>query len=266
MIINGAIIKEVLLEEIAAVHDPSSKRVCFVQFGNDASSTAFVSIKMKAAAQLGIAADRVHSDAQDTATAAAVLQDAVAQGYDGIVVQLPVPPGIDAQAILNAVPPAMDIDVLGDAAIDAYKKGQSTRLPPVAAAVEAILKLHHVSPVGKRVVIRGKGMLVGQPVMMLFDQADISYDAIDSSMPMDEQLALLQAADIIVSGIGMPHSLTPDMVKEGAVLIDAGTSEQSGKLAGDIDPACAAKASLYTPVPGGVGPITVACLFRNLFL
>lgn len=266
MIINGTLIKEVLLEALATEHAGSGKRVCFVQFGDDAASAKFVAMKMKVAEQLGIAAEHVHSAAQATEAAIAVVQEAVAKGYDGIVVQLPIPAGIDAAAVVNAVPVEMDIDVLSDAAIEAYKKGANKKLPPVAAAVESIFKVHQISPVGKKIVIRGKGKLVGEPVMMLFDQAGVAYDAIDIETPEADQLRLLQHADIIISGIGVPHSLTPDMIKDGVVLIDAGTSEQAGKLAGDIDPACAAKASLYTPVPGGVGPITVACLFRNLFL
>lgn len=266
MIINGTIIKEVLLEELAASAAGQHKRVCFIQFGDDAASTKFVAMKMNVAAQLGVEAEHVQSNVLTTDEAVATVQEAVAKSYDGIVVQLPIPAGIDAEAVINAIPAAMDIDVLSDAAIEAFKKGASKRLPPVAAAVESILKVHQVSPIGKNIVIRGKGKLVGEPVMMLFDQADVPYDAIDINTPEAEQLRLLQHADIIVSGFGMPHSLAPDMIKEGVVLIDAGTSEQAGKLAGDIDPACAAKASLYTPVPGGVGPITVACLFRNLFL
>jgi methylenetetrahydrofolate dehydrogenase (NADP+)/methenyltetrahydrofolate cyclohydrolase len=266
MIINGNIIKEVLMEEMVAISLDVPKRVCFVQFGNDVPSQKFVQIKMKAAQQLGITADYVASDVVTTDQAVAILQEAIAKEYDGIVVQLPLPHGMDSNVIINTIPVAMDIDVLTTAGLAAFQQGRSERMSPVAAAVETILKLHKISPIDKNVVIRGKGTLVGMPVMMLFDRSDIAYSAIDKDTPQSEQEAVLKNADIIISGIGVPHSLTPDMIKEGVVLIDAGTSEQSGKLAGDIDPACANKASLYTPVPGGVGPITVACLFKNLFL
>lgn len=266
MIINGNIIKEVLIEELMPLAEQKKQRVCFLQFGNDSASQKFVAIKMKVATQLGITADVVSSDTQTTVEAMEVLQAVIAKQYDGVVIQLPVPPSMDVQLLVNAIPVAIDIDVLSTAAIEAFQQGRSNRLPPVAAAVESILKLHGISPVQKNIVIRGKGTLVGKPVAILFDRLDIPYTAIDISTPQTEQLELLSNADIIISGIGVPHSLTADMVKEGVVLIDAGTSEQSGKLVGDIDPACAIKASLYTPVPGGVGPITVACLFKNLFL
>jgi methylenetetrahydrofolate dehydrogenase (NADP+)/methenyltetrahydrofolate cyclohydrolase len=266
MIINGTIIKEVLVEEMLPLAQAEKKRVCFVQFGDNPASTKFVAMKMKLAAQLSIEAEHVRSSAQTTDEAIAVLQEAVKKHYDGIVIQLPLPEGMDNEIVINAIPVGMDIDVLTAAGMAAFQQGRTERMPPVAAAAETILKVHNISPIGKHIVIRGKGKLVGEPVMKLFDRMDVAYEAIDIHTPQAEQLALLRNADIIISGVGVPHALTPDMIKEGVVLIDAGTSEQSGKLAGDIDPACAAKASLYTPVPGGVGPITVACLFKNLFL
>jgi methylenetetrahydrofolate dehydrogenase (NADP+)/methenyltetrahydrofolate cyclohydrolase len=266
MIINGNIIKEVLIEELLPLAQATPKRVCFIQFGNSAASKKFVQIKMKTAEQLGIVADYIASDAHTTDDALLVVHKAVAQEYDGIVIQVPLPAAIDTDMLLNAIPIDMDIDVLSMAAIEAFQQGRLKKIPPVAAAIETILKVHNISPAGKSIVIRGKGKLVGEPVMMLFDQADISYTALDIQTPHAEQVSLLQQADIIISGIGMPYSLTPNMIKDGTILIDASTSEQSGKLQGDIDPACAAKASLYTPVPGGVGPVTVACLYKNLFL
>jgi len=266
MIINGSIIKEVLVEEMLPLAEAEALRVCFVQFGDDMASRKFVDIKMKVAATLGIEADYVTENVATTDEAIQLVQEAAAQNYDGIVVQLPLPAGIDAERVLNAIPYEMDIDVLTAMGIEAFQQGRTERIPPVAAAIETILKVYKISLLGLQIVIRGKGKLVGEPIMMLFDRTDIAYDAIDIDTPAADQQALLRDADIIISGVGIPHSLTPDMIKDGVILIDAGTSEQSGRLAGDIDPACAAKASLYTPVPGGVGPITVACLFRNLFL
>jgi methylenetetrahydrofolate dehydrogenase (NADP+)/methenyltetrahydrofolate cyclohydrolase len=266
MIVNGSIIKEALLEEMNPLAQEKKPRVCFVQFGDDAASTKFIGVKMKAAEQLGLVADVVTSGTQTTSEALSVLQEVIEKKYDGIVVQLPLPAGIDSTVVINAIPMEMDMDVLSIAALAAFAHGTSNRMPPVAAAVDVILKLYKVSLADKKIVIRGKGKLVGEPVSMLFDRTQTPYDIIDINTPLAEQQELLQQADIIVSGIGVPHSLTSDMIKEGVILIDAGTSEQNGKLAGDIDPTCASKASLYTPVPGGVGPITVACLFKNLFL
>jgi methylenetetrahydrofolate dehydrogenase (NADP+)/methenyltetrahydrofolate cyclohydrolase len=266
MILDGNLIKEAVLEELATKAEGKHLRVCFLQFGHDSASTKFIGVKMKTAEMLGIHAEQVVSNANNTDEAIVVMEKVIVDKYDGIVVQLPVPAGIDSALVLNTIPIAMDIDVLSDAAMEAFSMGKSMRMPPVAAAIELILRLYKISPTGKNIVIRGKGKLVGEPMMKLFDLTAIPYHAIDINTPEAEQLALLINADIIISGIGVPHALTPDMIKDGAVLIDAGTSEQLGKIEGDIDPVCASKAVLFTPVPGGVGPITVACLFKNLFL
>jgi len=275
MIIDGNIIKEAVMESLTLrqAQGKNQKKVCFVQFGNDVASTKFVGMKMKMAQELGITADHIVSEVTDTVSAIAVVQEVVAKMYDGVVIQLPVPAGIDATTVINTLPVEMDIDVLSTAALMTFAGG-GQRMPPVAAAVALIFKLYGIALDDKNIVVRGKGALVGGPVMMLLERMNVHYEAIDIHTPMEQQLELLINADIIISGIGVAHSLTPDMIKDGVVLIDAGTSEHpsnasqqgSGKLVGDIDPACADKAALYTPVPGGIGPITVACLFNNLYL
>ena len=164
--------------------------------------------------------------------------------------------------VLNAVPANKDVDVLSDGAIEKYEKGELSFVPAVAGAVSEIFKKYKIDFVGKKIAIVGRGRLVGRPVRSFFarEGAEISVinrDNIDSSNALKE-------ADIIVSGAGSPYLIKPYMIKEGVALIDAGTAEKSGKLVGDIDPECKEKASLYAPVPGGVGPITIAILFRNL--
>jgi methylenetetrahydrofolate dehydrogenase (NADP+)/methenyltetrahydrofolate cyclohydrolase len=186
--------------------------------------------------------------------------------YDGIVVQLPLPADIDADMVLDSIPTEYDIDMLSEDAKVQYQKAATMRTAPVAAAVQEILWHEKVILIGKKIVVLGNGRLVGEPIRMLLDRQELPYATIDIETSAHHRLELLQEADIIFSGIGVPHFIAAEMVKEGVVLIDAGTSEQAGKLVGDIDPACADKASVYTPVPGGVGPLTVACIFRNLYL
>lgn len=266
MIINGNDIKELLVAELKGLTAQHKKRVCFVQFGTDAGSTAFVKIKMKFAAEVGIEVTYVQEQVTTTADALRILGEVVEQQYDGIVVQLPLPEGMDTDLVIDSIPTAYDIDMLSEDAKVQYRAATTERTAPVAAAIQEILWHHKIILIGKKIVVLGKGRLVGEPIMMLLDRQDLDYTAIDKETTDGVRLAALQEADVIISGIGVPHSITPDMIKEGVVLIDAGTSEQAGKWGGDIDPACAAKASWYTPVPGGVGPVTVACLFRNLFL
>jgi 5,10-methylene-tetrahydrofolate dehydrogenase/methenyl tetrahydrofolate cyclohydrolase len=117
----------------------------------------------------------------------------------------------------------------------------------------------------KKIVVLGAGRLVGEPVGMWLKRNNVQFDVIIMETEEEEKLRLIKNADILISGIGVPHFIKPEMLKPGVVLVDAGTSEQMGKLAGDIDPSCAEVASVFTPVPGGVGPITVAGLFWNLY-
>lgn len=274
MTINGNEIKEKIIAETLALMSGEKsldsardkKHVCFLQFGNDPASTAFVKMKLALAEKLGIEATIVQKDIATTPEAVLVLAEVIEKNYDGIVVQLPLPAGMDTDLIIDSIPTEQDIDMLSEDAKTQYRNAATERTAPVAAAVQEILWDNKVILIGKKIVVLGRGRLVGEPIAMLLDRQELPYTVIDIDTPADVRASALLEADIIFSGIGIPHSITPDMIKEGVVLIDAGTSELSGKLMGDIDPACADKASLYTPVPGGVGPITVACLFRNLFL
>lgn len=171
----------------------------------------------------------------------------------GIVVQLPLPAHIDAEAVCNAITPEKDIDAIG---------ANTSFRAPVALAVLEILQRADISIHGKRIVVVGEGTLVGKPVANMFRAEGVLPQIVTENTQNPEEY--YKQADIIVSGAGRPHMITPSMIQNDAVLIDAGTSEQGGVLKGDIDPACADKASVFTPVPGGVGPITIAKLFENL--
>ena len=134
-------------------------------------------------------------------------------------------------------------------------------LAPVAGAIEEILERSTIDVRGKKCVVVGAGKLVGAPAAYLMRRlgSDVSVVTLESGS-LDE----LKTADIVILGAGNPGFVTPEMIKEGVVLIDAGTSEQGGKVRGDADPACSEKAALFTPVPGGLGPIAVAMIFKNL--
>jgi methylenetetrahydrofolate dehydrogenase (NADP+)/methenyltetrahydrofolate cyclohydrolase len=189
--------------------------------------------------------------------------DAAATGSDAdaLIVQLPLPEGIDAQAVCDAIPLGKDADVLSTAARKGFERGDTgALLPPVVAAIAEIFKKYNVEPRGKRAVIIGRGWLVGEPAAAWLMQQGARVTTLNRGAKLGQEL---QEADIIVCGAGAPHLVKPYMIKDDVVLIDAGTSESDGALAGDADPECATKCSLFTPVPGGVGPIAVACLFDN---
>ncbi len=193
------------------------------------------------------------------------LLDAIQQSIpvtDAILVQLPLPSNIDMKAVCDSIPIEKDADVLSTAAREKFEKGDADALlPPVAGAIREIFAFGKVEVTGKKAVVIGDGWLVGKPAATWLAQQGAEVEVVNSKTV--DLAAALRAADIIVSGAGDAHIIKPEMLKDGVVLIDAGTSESSGVLAGDADPACAAKCPVFTPVPGGVGPIAVACLFDN---
>jgi len=266
MIINGnAIAKELEEKLVTELLFSTPKKVCFVVFGGNAATEQFVKMKSRVAERVGILAEIKKYPQIKTTEAAVVLVEKIGgEDYDGIVVQLPLTAGLDTQTILDAIPPLKDIDVLGTVAKESYASGKINRTPPVAQAVFEVLESANIKLKGKKIVIIGKGRLVGEPMQLMFKRMKLPFDIIDSKTTLANKLSLLENADIIVSGVGIPHSIKPEMIKKGAVLIDAGTSEQAGKLVGDIDPACESRASVITPVPGGIGPITIVSVLRNL--
>ncbi len=199
---------------------------------------------------------------------------------DAVIIQLPLPEGVDIKAACDAIPLEKDADVLSSTARAKFEKGGSDALlPPVVSAVKKILEFGNVEITGKSAVVIGKGFLVGDPVATWLRQRGAEVTVVDRETA--DLFEALSTADIVVSGAGVPNLITPDMLKQantaeggspdgsfdepfrGVVLIDAATSESNGVIVGDADPACAAKCSLFTPVPGGVGPLAVAYLFDN---
>lgn len=174
---------------------------------------------------------------------------------DGVVVQLPLPNHIDREAVLDVIPADCDPDCFS-------KKRHNNILPPVIGAIDEIAKLHSISFADKNVVILGHGRLVGEPAALYAKEKGAAVTVI--AKESEHAHEHLKNADIIISGVGKPNLVTKEMVKDGVIVFDAGTSEDGGELRGDISVSVADKAALYTPVPGGIGPITIAVLLHNL--
>jgi methylenetetrahydrofolate dehydrogenase (NADP+)/methenyltetrahydrofolate cyclohydrolase len=200
---------------------------------------------------------------EDDASEADSIEKITLPGADAVIVQLPLPATLNTENVVGAIPTEKDADVLSSAAYENFERNDAGALiPPVAGAVAEILSRANVEVAGKRAVVVGQGKLVGRPVLTLLRRLGADAIAVLEDTPHPE--TIFREADIIVSGAGKAGLITPDMVKEGVVLIDAGTSEANGVIVGDMDPACAEKASVFTPVPGGVGPVAVAMLFKNV--
>ncbi len=248
MIIDGrALAQEVLARarERAGRLPHPPRVVAYVAQNPTAATRSYLNIKKKSAEAAGCVFEET-SDAASFADA------------DAVLIQLPVGP--EETILLGAIPTEKDADVLSAAARAAFARGDNgALLPPVVAAIAELFEKYGVDPKGKRAIVIGAGFLVGGPAATWLVRQGATVEA----LALGDGLSSLQEADIVVSGAGSPHLIKPDMLKQGVVLVDAGASELDGALAGDADPACAAVCSLFTPVPGGVGPLAVAKLFEN---
>ncbi len=265
MIIDGKKIAEELRisfkEEVALLEVIPTLVVVMV--GDDSASKQFVGIKKRFADAVGIPIQIIYFPKETkTETLVDVIKNLSADNnVGGIVVQLPLPKHIDTQTVLNAVPVKKDVDMLSDFAIEQFNKNESQILPPVTGAFAEILKHESVDIKGKNAVVVGRGALVGKPAEVWLRQEGARVKILDKSI--EDISVFTQEADILVLGAGSPGLITPEMIKEEAIILDAGTSEAAGKLVGDVTPDCAEKCSVFTPVPGGIGPITVAMIFKN---
>ncbi len=266
MIADGKLVAAKLKQKILEnLKDKPTKEVCFVIFGNDPASQQFIGMKCRFAETLGIPTRVVeHPENLSFDAVSRIIGEIVVEDVAGIVIQLPLPAGLPVQDVLNLVPSNLDIDVLSEKAKTEYKNKTLDKIPPVSRAIMEIFDFYNISLDNKEVLVIGTGKLVGEPVSAMLQSKNIAFKVVDKDTPLDLKNKMLLSADVIISGAGSSHMIQPTMIKEGVVLIDAGTSEQNGKIVGDIDPSCADKASLVTPVPGGVGPVTLASLFLNI--
>jgi methylenetetrahydrofolate dehydrogenase (NADP+)/methenyltetrahydrofolate cyclohydrolase len=259
MIVDGKAIAADIYSELQAKFDSLGRKVKLgiVVVGKNSVIESFVRIKTRAAQHFGIEVVRVDlSDSSSTQEVVAALEK-LAEETDAVITQLPMPKQVDTQTILSAIPPKKDVDALNPT----IAEDEHPVFAPVALAVVEILKRAGVDPNGKRTVVVGAGRLVGAPAAALLKRlgARVSMFTLEEG-----SIADLKDADIVISGAGKPGLIKPEHLKPGVALIDAGTSEQGGKVIGDADPACAKIASVFTPVPGGVGPVAVAMIFMNL--
>lgn len=184
------------------------------------------------------------------------------QTADGIIIQTPLSAKITADDVYRILPITHDVDVLGVTATSQFRDNKLPILPPVVGALQEILRYYGYSVTGKKVAVIGAGRLVGAPATIWVERMGAHVQ--NASAQVLDIKPITVDADIIILGAGSPGLLKPDMIKEGCIILDAGTNETSGQLVGDADPACAEKAILMTPTPGGIGPVTVAMIFKNL--
>lgn len=249
---------------VAQVKSKVTPGLAVVLVGDDAASHVYVNNKKKACAEVGI--ESFDTTLPATVTQVDLLKEVARLNADkkvhGILVQLPLPKHIDAQAVINAIDPAKDVD--GFHVINAGKLavGQQGLVPCTPLGCLLLLKHHLGDLAGKHAVIVGRSNIVGKPMaqLLLKESCTVTICHSKTQFLMQET----RRGDILVAAIGQPAFVKGHWVKPGATVIDVGINRVDGKLVGDVDFAEASKiAASITPVPGGVGPMTIACLLRN---
>ena len=230
-------------------------RVVLVSLGLDEVTSTYVHFKERLADEIGV--DLNIFNYEESISTSELIEIISKLNLDnnvqGIVVQLPLPAHIDIDEVLSTISPEKDIDALNS---------ETDLKNPVVGAIDEIFTREKINLENKKIVVLGAGRLVGRPTALWLTSFGLMVDLIDKKDkdPKD----FLKKADVIISGAGAPHFIKREMIKDGAILIDAGASEASGKVVGDADPDCADKCLVFTPVPGGLGPITLVKLFENL--
>ncbi len=233
--------------------------------GEDPASQVYVRNKKRACEEVGFASRVIEMPAQTTEDELLAQIDELVKDdkVHGILVQLPVPKHISEEAILRAIPPHKDVDAFHTENVGKIMIGDFDYLPCTPAGVMELLRHEGIDPAGKECVVVGRSNIVGKPMAMLLLHANGTVTIAHSrTINLAE---VTRRADILVVAVGRAEFITGDMVKEGAVVIDVGMNRKAdGKLCGDVDFASVEpKASAITPVPGGVGPMTITMLLKN---
>lgn len=278
---TAATIKAEIAEKVAArvAQGKRAPHLAAILVGHDGGSETYVASKIKACAECGFGSTLIRLES----TPEAPLKPEVLMAeieklnanpkIDGFIVQLPLPKHIDEQAVIEAIDPTKDVDGFHPVNVGRQSVGLPCFHSATPAGIVELLHRHGISPAGKRVVIIGRSNIVGKPLAAMLMQkgakADATVTVCHSHTPNLAEIT--RSADIVVAAIGRPGFVTADMISDGAVVVDVGTTRvpdatrKSGfRLRGDVDyDAVAPKCSAITPVPGGVGPMTIVSLMLN---
>jgi methylenetetrahydrofolate dehydrogenase (NADP+)/methenyltetrahydrofolate cyclohydrolase len=259
----AAALRARVAEQVAAL--PFTPGLAVVLVGDDPASSVYVRSKDRAAAAAGIAARtvRLPADTTEAALLATVAGQNADPGVDGILVQLPLPPQIRTQAVIEAIDPAKDVDGFHPLNVGHLHDGHPTLVPCTPLGVMKLLAGAGVSLRGARALVLGRSAIVGKPVAALLTQADATVTIAHSRT--QSLAAECRRAEVLIAAVGRPEMVRGDWIADGSVVIDVGINRLlDGRLVGDCATAeCAAHAAAITPVPGGVGPMTIACLLEN---
>jgi methylenetetrahydrofolate dehydrogenase (NADP+) / methenyltetrahydrofolate cyclohydrolase len=261
---DGKALAERIRGEVAEeVRELGEIGLATVLVGDDPASDIYIRLKHKAAAEVGINAKDIRLASQTTE---AELLDQVAQlnaddSIDGLLVQLPLPDQIDEARIIRAIDPVKDVDGLHPLNFGQLVLGRPAHVGATPVGVMRLLEEYDVPLVGARAVVVGRSDIVGKPAALLLLHANATITVCHSRTK--DLGAVTREADVLVVAVGQANVIGPDDVREGATVIDVGMNRSDDGVVGDVDPVTAERAGLITPVPGGVGPMTIAMLLAS---
>ena len=270
VILDGKAVSAKVKEEVKAEVEALKKQgvsvgLAVIIVGNNPASRTYVNNKKKACEAAGIVSEEYALPEETTQEELLALVRELNQkdSINGILCQLPLPKQLDEEAVIAAISEEKDVDAFSAVNVGHIMIGDYSFLPCTPAGIMEILRHYNIDVAGKECVVIGRSNIVGKPMAMLLLHQNGTVTICHSKTKNLKDVT--SRADILVAAVGIPHFVTADMVKEGAVVIDVGMDrDKNGKLCGDVDfAAVEPKASYITPVPGGVGPMTIATLLKN---
>ncbi|HEY2310967.1 MAG TPA: bifunctional 5,10-methylenetetrahydrofolate dehydrogenase/5,10-methenyltetrahydrofolate cyclohydrolase [Gaiellaceae bacterium] len=265
-LIDGKALGAKVREEVAAsVAEHGHVGLATVLVGDDPASHIYIDLKQKAAQEAGMEARdlKLPADTSQEELLATIAELNADDDVDGLLVQLPLPDHIDENRVIEAIDPAKDVDGIHPVNAGRLYLGRPTLVPGTPLGIMRMLDEYEIPLDGARAVVIGRSAIVGKPMAHLLLQRNATVTICHSRTRELERHTL--DADVLVAAVGRTHLVSPDMVKAGATVIDVGMNrnEESRKLLGDVDPGAMERAAYMTPVPGGVGPMTIAMVLQN---
>jgi methylenetetrahydrofolate dehydrogenase (NADP+) / methenyltetrahydrofolate cyclohydrolase len=263
-LIDGKTLAAKVREEIAAdVARLDHVGIATVLVGDDPASHVYINLKQKAATAAGLEARDVKlpADTSQEDVLATIAELNADDAVDGLLVQLPLPDHIDEATVIEAIDPAKDIDGIHPYNAGRLYLGRPTLVPGTPLGVMRMLEEYDIALRGANAVVIGRSAIVGKPMAQLLLAAHATVTTCHSRTR--DLAAHTLEADVLVAAVGQPHMVKPEMVRPGAAVIDVGLTRTDDGLLGDVDPAVVDVAGYLTPVPGGVGPMTIAMVLQN---
>ncbi len=261
----SAAVRQDLAKEVEQLTQKGVKPgLAVIIVGDDPASRVYVNNKKKGCADIGMYSEEIALPAETTQQALLAHIEALnkREDIDGILCQLPLPSHLDDKAVIAAIDPRKDVDAFHAENVGHIMIGDYSFLPCTPAGVMELLHRSNISVEGKECVVIGRSNIVGKPMAMLLLHENATVTICHSRTRNLKEVC--RRADIVVAAVGKAAFVTTDMIKPGAVVIDVGMNRNAeGRLCGDVDPAVEAVAGYLTPVPGGVGPMTIAMLLKN---